>query len=439
MAKTGSLIKLGYKMLLDSGGFCEIKDFIGSGGQGEVYTVNAGGRKFALKWYYDRMQTPSLRNSLKMMIRHGSPSEAFLWPLRLVEHEGKFGYIMDLRPKEYVKSQWILSRKINLTYTTACNACLQLADAFRKLHIAGLSYHDVSLGNLFINPDTGDVLLCDNENVTVHGESVTGIAGTPGFMAPEIVRGEQVPDIYTDRFSLAILMFRMLFIEHPFDGKRWADADFIDTEFEKKIYGTDPIFIFDPRGTNPPCPNTQGNANLFWALWPKNLRDMFVKTFTEGIRDRQNARSLETEWIDGFRTVLDGIFPCPYCGASNIYGLSARCMKSACGKILPLPSRLKIASARKERMVALNFDTKLKAYQLNPALSDSFDEGLKVIGVVVQDPSNNARYGLRNMSDGNWFYSLNGGQEKVVIPGKAVVLNRGLRLNFGSVTGETIL
>jgi len=37
-------------------------------------------------------------------------------------------------------------------------------------------------------------------------------------MAPEVVLGG-APDKRSDRFSLAVILFRMLFIEHPLEGK----------------------------------------------------------------------------------------------------------------------------------------------------------------------------------------------------------------------------
>ena len=50
-----------------------------------------------------------------------------------------------------------------------------------------------SFGNAFFDPDNGDVLIADNDNVSVDGAGVLGVLGTPRFMAPEVVRGEAVP------------------------------------------------------------------------------------------------------------------------------------------------------------------------------------------------------------------------------------------------------
>ena len=438
MAKTGCLITLGYEIPINNGKVCTIKEFLGGGGQGEVYRVCIDGKEFALKWYFDRCQTYDLKNSLQNLISKATPSKAFLWPKSLIEYMGRFGYIMDLRPIAYEKSQGILSRKLNLSYTTASTACIQLADAFRQLHIAGLSYQDISWGNVFINPSTGDVLVCDNDNISAHGASVAGIAGTMGFMAPEIVRGDAKPDSYTDLFSLAILMFRMLFIEHPFDGRRFANEECPDHEFSKKIYGTDPIFIFDPTNDkNRPDPDTQGNAELFWGIYPKYLRDLFTTAFTKGLTDRENGRPLEQVWIDAFRRIKETIFPCPFCDVSVVYDIKnkMRCFK--CKKQPPLPPCIKISIGRKERIIVLNPDTKIRTYQINP--TPDVEKGDVPVAEMAQNPNNPSLWGLRNLTAGNWFYTVNNGEEKSCAPGRAIVLNKGLKINFGNAAGETLV
>ncbi len=70
----------------------------------------------------------------------------------------------------------------------------------------GAKYQDISFGNLFFNPDNGDVLICDNDNVSFDNSKPGGVLGTPGFMAPEIVRGEKRPSKDTDRYSLSVLV-----------------------------------------------------------------------------------------------------------------------------------------------------------------------------------------------------------------------------------------
>src|SRR5256885_1046760 len=83
-----------------------------------------------------------------------------------------------------------------------------------ELHARGLCYRDISFGNAFFDPETGEVLICDNDNVTVDAQAKGGVYGTPRFMSPEIVRGETAPNSQTDLFSLSVLLFYMFMMHH---------------------------------------------------------------------------------------------------------------------------------------------------------------------------------------------------------------------------------
>ena len=54
-------------------------------------------------------------------------------------------------------------------------------------------------------------------------QQIGEIGGTLGFMAPEIVLGTAKPSTNTDLFSLAILLFYLLNIHHPLEGKLEAE------------------------------------------------------------------------------------------------------------------------------------------------------------------------------------------------------------------------
>ena len=62
-----------------------------------------------------------------------------------------------------------------------------------------MSYQDLNDGNFFIDVSNGDILICDNDNVTPDGMKNAGnIGGKPGYMAPEIVCGKSHPNSLTD-------------------------------------------------------------------------------------------------------------------------------------------------------------------------------------------------------------------------------------------------
>ncbi|MEI3266279.1 MAG: hypothetical protein V8R85_03745 [Frisingicoccus sp.] len=87
----------------------EIVSLLGAGGQGEVYDVKCGGSHYALKWYFKGSATARQKKILETIVAKGSPDPCFLWPMGMViPAQGElFGYIMPLRPKNYIRVLWI--------------------------------------------------------------------------------------------------------------------------------------------------------------------------------------------------------------------------------------------------------------------------------------------------------------------------------------------
>ena len=182
------------------------------------------GKDYALKWYHNGAIANPKRfyKNLTDNIAKGAPTSAFLWPLYLTEpKDGSFGYIMNLREKKYKDFSDFLLVKVRFgSISAAITACLNITNGFRDLHRKGFSYQDLNDGNFFIDPQTGDVLICDNDNVSPFGDNL-GIAGKARYMAPEVVRNIKKPNTMTDRFSLAVILFRILFLDHPLEGKQF--------------------------------------------------------------------------------------------------------------------------------------------------------------------------------------------------------------------------
>ena len=185
-----------------------------------------------------------------------------MWPEDLIfAPEGKtFGYIMPLRQKNYKGLVDLLKCRVEMSLYTRCRTAYNLAGAYEKLHASGNCYRDINYNNLFFDPDTGDVLICDNDNVAP--KDMPGLVkGTYGFMAPEIIRGEAKPSRYTDQFSLAVLLFHLFCIAHPLLGKRESNIRCWDIRAQDMLYGTHPVFIYDPADdSNRPDPAVHGNA-----------------------------------------------------------------------------------------------------------------------------------------------------------------------------------
>ncbi len=433
------LLKLNQQIQLETSNMaCEIERFLGSGGQGEVYQSNMGGKPVALKWYFPQQATPEQKAALEMLIRKGAPNEKFLWPICLTsskEIKG-FGYIMPLRESCYKSIVDLMKRRIEPSFHALAMAGIELAHSFLQLHAKGLCYRDISFGNVFFNPDTGEIRICDNDNVAIDGEASAGILGTPRFMAPEVVRGEAKPSTQTDLFSLAVLLFYILMIHHPLEGKREAEIRCFDLPAMNRLYGTEPVFIFDPdNDSNRPILGCHDNAMTYWNIYPQFLREVFIKSFTDGIRDPQNGRVRESEWRAVMARLRDSILYCGNCGNENFYDIdllntSGRLNPCwSCQKVIRTPPRLRI----EKHILMLNHDTQLFPHHIDPQNLYDFS---KPVAAVNQHPKDPNIWGLKNLSDEKWVITLADGLIKDVEPGQNLRLAKGTEISFGKVKGE---
>ena len=399
---------------------------LGSGSQGQVYAVDLAGEQLALKWYLPAciQRDPQLARRLSDAIRATAPNNRFLWPIALLRptpassallrcREGGFGYLMGLRPPPFVGAVEHYAGRVDLSLRTVLRACLELAEAFHALHSKGLCYKDISLGNLFLDPGSGRILICDNDNVDVDGRDLGGVLGTPGFMAPEVLLGQARPGASSDLHALAVLIFRLLTRHDPFRGAQELAIRCLDEPARRRLYGEDPVFIFDPVDQrNRPDPELQSAALLTWPIYPTALQALFIQTFGAGLRDPER-RVLTGEWQNELARTLDRRQICPACGQENFRSHQSPpppCW--SCGAALPAPLRLRlpcgaVVAAAGTGLYRHHFD-RLQPPQLRQPLAE-----------VVAHPSDAAILGLRNAGPTPWQVTLVQGQELQVEPGRS--------------------
>lgn len=408
--------------------------FLGSGGQGEVYEVLLEGRRLALKWYYLQTGTEKQKELIESLTKVGRPDERFLWPLGIVEvHQKKsFGYLMPLRPTQFSNIVDLMKRRIEPSFDAVITACIQLADSFHKLHAKNLCYRDISFGNFFFHARTGDILICDNDNVTKNNLHSAGVLGTPRFMAPEVVVGTKKPDVHTDLFSLSILIFYMLMMHHPLEGRQEKNIKCFDLPAMTKLYGEHPVFIFDPvNRTNRPVPGYHDNALAFWPIYTERIRTLFTENFTKGMRFPQNRIS-ESAWRTSLIDLKNSIIKCD-CGMENFYdihklkqGINNQCW--ACKRMLKPSSRIRINN----EVVVLNINTKLYGHHLVEREKFRFKKSL---AEVVPHPKYKDLMGLKNLSKIPWHIETKVGKKYTIDFGKSFTIEDGTTVHFGEVTG----
>lgn len=399
---------------LVGGGTATIIKELGRGGQGIVYLVEVCGEKKALKWYLNAPDDKFYRN-LAQNIASGAPSDAFLWPEYLTEkQQGSYGYIMKLRPQNYYEFGNFLLAKVSFkSFTAMLSAAMKICDGFMMLHRFGYTYQDLNDGNFFIDPQTGDVLICDNDNVMPQGEK-SGIMGKARYMAPEIVAGG-IPDKYSDRFSLSVILFMLFYANHPFEGAKVVACPCMTEAFEKKFYGSEALFIYDPTDkSNLPVRGIHQNVIRRWPVFPQMLRDAFIEEFSKEKLQDPCTRMIEQNWKKIISSVRDSLVVCQHCAEEtfvNVSDSTDKCMN--CGKDVDLSKRLVINN----RSLPLTQNTYIY-----------IDEDNTPDGVVTTD--SNGFMLIKNISTETWTVETPSGKIKTVAPNEILPVKEGLKITF---------
>ena len=397
-----------------------VQEYLAEGGQGEVYKVDYNGKTCALKWYKRPVPPDAFYDNLSSNVKKGAPNEHYLWPLMLTaKYKGSYGYIMELRPQKYHEfGEFLLNIVRFSSYEVMLTAAFNIVESFRLLHSKGYSYQDVNEGGFFINPLDGDVLICDNDNVAPYGINL-GVKGMPRYMSPEVVLNQTRPNTHSDRFSLAILLFRLFYIDHPLEGQYTIQFPLTDA-IGAQLYGVNPIFIYDPKNDkNRPHPEAQPNVIKRWGMYPPDLQMAFTKAFTKGMKDINN-RITEVEWeetlvrVRGMLVVIDGREQ-----FINVYAKQK--LPEGC-RIIQFP----------EYVVALANNSKMYQCHVDQYSADY----MTIAGVVKASLSNKSVLGLGNLTNKVWNVKTPDGQVVEVKPNAYAKLDPGMEIDFGGTIGK---
>ncbi len=401
---------------------------LGKGTQGHVFQVElSNGTQYALKTYHAQTlkSDPSIVDRVRKLVKIGSPSPNFLWALDFVEmhrvdtNEIVLGYIMDLRPASYINPCLLLNGQVQMDFRYLFIACLNLSKAFSSLHLKGLCYKDVSIGNFFFDPQNGACIVCDIDNICYDNslDNRGGVLGTPRFMAPEIVDGTSKPTIYSDNHSLAVLIFYLLLIGHPLEGKKESEIRIFDVAAQKFLYGKKAVYVFDLKDdTNRPDPVIHRATIKMATILPDFLMETFNVAFVDGLHDI-NKRVPDSKWIIELEKLLQSISHCPHCG-QEVFTVLAKPIQSArCWDCSTEFTPLIISYANKEFLVGANLDI--------------LDENKNILGAVVRHPSNPSVVGLRNKTKNPWVAKTHDNANIEILPDKSIVVGAGITIDVG--------
>lgn len=196
--------------------FPELTDFslIALGGMGAVFKA----RQIALnRWIAIKILPPEFSGQ-KLLVDYFQ-NEAK--NLALLNHPGivtihdfgirsEFYYFV----MEYVEGknlEQILNERVLFSLDEAADIVLQLCDSLDYTHRMGILHCDLKPSNVIFMADGRIKLMDFGISRLLSDEADSGVmAGTKGFVAPELTTRHQVPTVQSDIYSLGILFFYML-------------------------------------------------------------------------------------------------------------------------------------------------------------------------------------------------------------------------------------
>jgi serine/threonine protein kinase len=283
----------------------------------------------------------------------------YCWPSDIIVSP-EFGIVCPAYPKNFFfdsaasdvlnlfgkdkKSNWFTSsnrkflHKAELGDFRSALACaVLLARSVRRLHQAGLAHSDLSNNNVLIDPTSGDSCIIDIDSLVVPGLYPPEVAGTRGYIAPEVVATMELdrrdprrvyPSAKTDLHALAVLIYEYLFYRHPLIGPK-INSGISAEEDDRNSLGKNALFIEHPTdSSNRPKTLSAGVESAGFLL-----QKLFERAFIDGLHtpslrpsalewERGLVRSFELLQKCGNRSCerkwfINDSSICPFCGHDN--------------------------------------------------------------------------------------------------------------------------
>jgi DNA-binding helix-hairpin-helix protein with protein kinase domain len=400
---------------------------------------------YAAKWYKPALCGDEQRRRLEVLVNQGSPIAPekgirFIWPLEIIGYDKSktgFGYTMPLidTGRFFTLNQIIFGRVRQPDLRALTRAGFLLALALDTIHASGLAYCDINQGNLMLDPDTGDIVICDNDNVVINNADVP-VKGVWEFMAPEVALGLSHPNAETDKYSVAVMLYYLWMWEHPMEGKKTLNIYSWDIPAKKKFYAFEPVFVFDPLDASNDAegvPELDTSVQRWRRMCPPLLKEMFTSVFTGGIKD-PGFRVQLLDWQRVFLELNANAAPCPHCDSLNIWdGKQSPFTCFNCKNEIPFQLYLSVdhGFGNETRIIALP-GIRIRRHHLDIVKFDA--ASCDIVGTLEPHPKDPRASILRNNTPSPWKYKANDGAEYPVDPGQARALLPGCELVITGVT-----
>jgi hypothetical protein len=206
------------------GGRYRLVSLLGRGGMGEVYRADdlTLDQPVALKFLPDGVAVTDARlaqfhNELRVARQVSHKNVCRLYDLG--DADGRRFLTMEYVDGEDLASS--LRRFGRMPPDKAVQIARQICAGVSAAHERGVLHRDLKPANVMIDGN-GDVRITDFGIATAASDAGAEIAGTPQYMAPELLAGKPA-SIKSDIYALGLVLFEVFTGKRPFDGKTIAE------------------------------------------------------------------------------------------------------------------------------------------------------------------------------------------------------------------------
>ncbi|MDE5945940.1 MAG: serine/threonine-protein kinase [Oscillospiraceae bacterium] len=259
----------------------------------------------------------------------------FCWPTAIVKYP-EFGIVCPAYPENFFfdkdssefidlngkdkKSNWFTSKNRKYLSEKECGnfrsmlqMSISLARSIRRLHQAGLAHSDLSCNNVLIDPSSGDCVVIDIDSLVVPGIFPPEVAGTRGYIAPEVLESmrmsaddenRKTPSTYTDLHAMSVLIYEYLLLRHPLIGPKIYSSESAE-EDDFLALGSKATFIENPYDTS----NRPKELGVTIKDLGPYLENLFIRAFVDGLHN-PSERPTAMEWEKGLVKTWDLLHKC---------------------------------------------------------------------------------------------------------------------------------
>lgn len=411
-----------------------------TGRQGVIYTTEDTNLLIKVRTPPRSKDSQDYRRQLLVLAKRNLKIDALVLPLAVLD-EPYLGYVMDRVDHSIPLDELVYPKIISNTWhidTGGLRRRLQigaeLARTILQIHRNGLCYVDLSWKNVLIpsDPKRTFIKLIDPDNLSIPGTSLAEVIGSAGFIAPEILKEDRSPNHTSDRWSLAVAIFHLLVLNHPFFGDQVLEGE---PELEDKAYLGELPYT-DSKD------NHQNRSSMglpIGKVLTRKLRELSRQAFEAGVTD-PHARPSPEEWLSALQEASDQTALCPHCGATSYLPemRNSSFICDWCGETSPRPIELGFFTPDPD-IQDLDDDEQKELKRHRKPSRLVLDKGQRTVPtrLVTGDPEaignvalfgmklnsqNQPVFGLENHSQEKWATKDPSGRRDTIAPGKRIWL-----------------